>query len=64
MDSPLIANQPPPPKMHIDPKVLAPKLLHGETKQGFMTAKFKPAKTLVEKISRDHQSASQIRLLL
>jgi hypothetical protein len=64
MDSPLIVNQPPPRKMHIDPKVLAPRLLHGEIMQGFMTAKFKPAKTLVEKISRDHQSDSQIRLLL
>ena len=64
MDSPLIANRQSPPKMHIDPKVLAPRLLHGETMQGFMTARFRRAKTLVETISRDHQSAGQIRLLL
>jgi hypothetical protein len=64
MDSPLIVNRPPPPKMHIDSKVLTPRLLNGEAIQGFLTAKFKRAKTLVEKISRDHQSAGQIRLLL
>jgi hypothetical protein len=66
MDSPLIVKPPPPPKMHIDPKVLAPRLLHGETMQGFMTATvaLKPAKTLVGTISRNDQSAGQIRLLL
>jgi hypothetical protein len=64
MDSSLIVNHPPQPKMRIDPEVLAPRLLHGETMQGFMTAKYKPAETLVETIYRDHQSASQIRLLL
>jgi hypothetical protein len=64
MGSPLIVNRPPPPKMYIDPKVLAPRLLHGEIMQGFMTARFQRAHTLVETISRDHQSAGQIRVLL
>ena len=64
MDSPLIEKQRPPSKMDIDPKVLAPRLLHGETMQGFMTARFRRAKPLVETISRDQQSAGQIRLLL
>ena len=64
MDTPLLANRRPPPKLHIDHNVLSPKLLHGETKHGIMTAKFKPAKKLAEVISRDDQSASQVRLLL
>jgi hypothetical protein len=32
--------------------------------QGFMTAEFKKAETLVEKFGHRDQSASQIRLLL
>jgi hypothetical protein len=32
--------------------------------QGFMTAHFRPARSTVERFSHDHQSASQIRLLL
>jgi len=64
MDTPLLVNKPPPQKMHIDHNVLSPRLLHGETKQGIMTAKFKPAKKLVEKISLNDQSPAQIRLLL
>jgi len=63
MDMPFPVNQPPPPDVHIDHNVLSPKLLHGETKQGIMTAKFKPAK-LVENISLNDQSAAQIRPLL
>ena len=64
MATPLLVNPLPPPEMHIDHNVLSPRLLHGETKQGIMTAKFKHAKTVVENISRRDQGASQIRLLL
>ncbi|KAH9959519.1 hypothetical protein BJV74DRAFT_984284 [Russula compacta] len=64
MNSPLLVRRPPPPKMHLDPKILSPRLLHGESMQGFMTAKYKQGKTLVEPFTHDHQSASQIRLLL
>jgi hypothetical protein len=52
------------PKMHTDQSVLSPRLLHGETTQGFMTADFKPARAASEPFSHDHQSARQIRLLL
>ncbi|KAF8270139.1 hypothetical protein EI94DRAFT_1572222, partial [Lactarius quietus] len=63
MNSSRLVNQPPPPKMHIDPNILSPRLLYGETMQGFMTANFRPARSTVERFHRDHQSASQIRLL-
>ena len=52
------------PKEHIDQSVLSPRLLYGETTQGFMTADFKPARMTVEPFFRDDQSAAQIRLLL
>ena len=64
MDSPLLFYQQPPPSVHLSHKDLSPRLLYGETIQGFMTAEFKQAKTLVEKFSHRDQSASQIRLLL
>jgi hypothetical protein len=51
------------PKIHIKPSVLPPRLLHGETTQGFMTGEFKPAKATSEPFSHDYQSARQIRLL-
>ncbi|KAI0302836.1 hypothetical protein B0F90DRAFT_1667445 [Multifurca ochricompacta] len=60
--SPLLGNQHPPPGVHVDPKVLLPTLLHGEKVQGFMTAEFKPAKTVVEPFFHDHQTADQVRL--
>ena len=63
MNSPLLVNQPTH-GVHFDPTILSPKLLFGETIQGFMTAEFKEAKVLVDHFSRDHQSAQQIRLLL
>jgi hypothetical protein len=63
MNSARLVSQPSPPKMHIDPSVLSPRLLNGETMQGFMTAHFRPARSTVERFSHDHQSASQIRLL-
>ena len=53
-----------PPKIHIEPSVLSPRLLYGEITQGFMTAHFRPVRATVERFSYDHQSASQIRLLL
>ena len=52
------------PKKHLDQSVLSPRLLHGETTQGFMTADFKPARATSEPFSHDYQSARQIRLLL
>ena len=64
MDSPLLVDQLPQSGIHIDHKNLLPRLLYGETVQGFMTAEFKHAETLVEKFVRRDQSASQIRLLL
>ncbi|KAI9443992.1 hypothetical protein H4582DRAFT_2095349 [Lactarius indigo] len=63
MNSSRLVNQPPPPNMHIDPSILSPRLLYGETTQGFMTADFRPARATVEPFTLDHQSASQIRLL-
>ena len=51
-------------KKHLNQSVLSPRLLHGETTQGFMTADFKPARATSERFSHDHQSAHQIRLLL
>ncbi|KAF8491332.1 hypothetical protein F5888DRAFT_1057818 [Russula emetica] len=64
MDSSLFVDQRPPPRIHVDHKNLSPRLLYGETVQGFMTAEFKQAETLVEKFSHRDQSDSQIRLLL
>ena len=64
MDSPLLVDQRPPPRVHVDYRNLSPRLLYGETVQGFMTAEFKQAETLVEKFSHRDQGAPQIRLLL
>jgi hypothetical protein len=64
MDSPLIVDQRPQLRIHADHKNLSPRLLYGETVQGFMTAEFKQAETLVEKFVHRDQGASQIRLLL
>jgi len=64
MNSPLLVDQRPPPRIHVDQKNLSPRLLYGESVQGFMTAKFKQAETLVENFGHRDQSASQIRLLL
>jgi hypothetical protein len=64
MNSSRLVSQPLPSNMHMDPSTFSPKLLYGETTQGFMTAHFRPARSTVEKFSHDHQSAAQIRLLL
>ena len=64
MGSPLLADQLPRPGIHADHKDLSPRLLYGEIVQGFMTAEFKKAETLVEEFHRRDQSPSQIRLLL
>jgi hypothetical protein len=64
MNSSHLVNHPLPANIHTDPSTFSPKLLHGETMQGFMTAHFRPASSTVEKFSHDHQSAAQIRLLL
>jgi hypothetical protein len=64
MDSPLLVDQRPPPRVHFDHKNLSPRLLYGETVQGFMTAEFKQAETLVEKFVHRDLSDSQVRLLL
>ena len=64
LSSSRLVSERPPPKIHIDPSVLTPRLLYGETTQGFMTAHFRPVRATVERFSHDHQSASQIRLLL
>ncbi|KAI0257878.1 hypothetical protein BC834DRAFT_391257 [Gloeopeniophorella convolvens] len=63
MNSPLIGKQVAPTKLRFDPEILKPKLLHSETAQGFMTARFRPAKVLRDEFRHDHQNASQIRLL-
>ena len=64
MEYPLLACPQPPSRVHVDPKNLSPRLLYGETIQGFMTAKFNQAETLVENFDHSDLSASQIRLLL
>jgi hypothetical protein len=64
MSSPLLVDQLPRPGIHVDLKSLSPRLLYGETVQGFMTAEFKQAEILVEKFHHRDLSASQIRLLL
>jgi hypothetical protein len=64
MNSPCLVSEPLPPNLHMDPSTFSPKLLYGETMQGFMTAHFLPARSTVENFSHDHQSAAQIRLLL
>ena len=64
MDSPLLVDQRSPPGIHVDHKNLSPRLLYGETMQGFMTTEFKQAETLVEKFVHHDQSDAQIRLLL
>ena len=51
-------------KASINKSVLSPRLLYGETTQGFMTADYKPKRTTSEAFSRENQSAAQIRLLL
>ncbi|KAI0247518.1 hypothetical protein BJV78DRAFT_1380231 [Lactifluus subvellereus] len=60
MSSRLLVKQP---RMRLDPKILSPRLLHGETVQGFMTANFRQEEGSVERFAYDHQSASQIPLL-
>ncbi|KAH9171607.1 hypothetical protein EDB89DRAFT_1906886 [Lactarius sanguifluus] len=64
MNSSHLVSQPPPPNMHIEPSILSPRLLYGETTQGFMTANFRPARATVEPFVHDNQSASQIRPLM
>jgi hypothetical protein len=64
LSSSILVNQPLPPKVHINPDMLSPRLLYGEKAQGFMTAHFRPVRATGEHFSRDRQSASQIRLLL
>jgi hypothetical protein len=64
MDSPLLVDQLPRPGIRVDIKNLSPRLLYGETVQGFMTAEFKQAETLVEKFAHRDLSDSQVRLLL
>ena len=64
VDSSLLVHKRPSSKILVDRNVLSPRLLHGETTQGFMTAKFKRAETLTEPFSQDHQSSAQIRLFL
>ncbi|KAN0134234.1 hypothetical protein V8E53_008006 [Lactarius tabidus] len=59
-----LVSQPPPPEMHINPSILSPRLLCGETTQGFMTADCRPARATFEPFSHDDLSASQIRLFL
>lgn len=63
MNSQLLVNQPLH-GVHFDPTILSPKLLCGETTQGFMTAEFKEAEMSVDRFSRDHQDVPQIRLFL
>jgi hypothetical protein len=58
-----LVDPPSPLRIPIDPRALSPRILHGETAQGFMTAEFKPADRLVEPFTLDHQSDSQVRLL-
>ncbi|KAN0134237.1 hypothetical protein V8E53_008009, partial [Lactarius tabidus] len=64
INSSRLVSQPSPPETHIDPSALSPRLLYGETTQGFMTADFRPARATFEPFSHDHLSASKIRLLL
>ena len=64
MNSSRLVSQPLPPDIHMDPSTFSPKLLYGEANQGFMTAHFRPARSTVDNFDHDHQSASQIRLLL
>ena len=52
------------PKIHLNNRVLSPRLLHGETTQGFMTADCKPARATYEPFSHNVQSASHFRLFL
>ncbi|KAH9039451.1 hypothetical protein EDB83DRAFT_2411806, partial [Lactarius deliciosus] len=64
MNSSHLVSQLSPPNMHIEPSILSPRLLYGETTQGFMTADLRPARATVEPFVHDNQSASQIRSLL
>ena len=64
LNSSHLVSQLPIPKVHIDQSVLSPRLLYGETTQGFVTTNFKSARATYEQFSRDDQSAAQIRLLL
>ncbi|KAI9450278.1 hypothetical protein BJY52DRAFT_1215556, partial [Lactarius psammicola] len=63
MNSSRLVGQLSPPKMHVNQSVLSPRLLYGETTQGFMTADFRLGRPTVEPFSHDHQSAYQIGLL-
>ena len=64
MNSIHLASQLSTPKVHADQNVLSPRLLYGETTQGFVTTNFKSARATFEPFSRDDQSVDQIRLLL
>ncbi|KAH9023376.1 hypothetical protein EDB85DRAFT_2184321 [Lactarius pseudohatsudake] len=59
-----LVNQLSPPNMRIAPSILSPRLLYGETTQGFMIADIQSARVTVEPFVHDYQSASQIRTLL
>ncbi|KAI0296531.1 hypothetical protein B0F90DRAFT_1035697 [Multifurca ochricompacta] len=60
----LLTKKSAPPGVHTNPRISSPIPLNGEEVQGFMTAKFRPAKTFLKPFIHDRQSASQIRLLL
>jgi hypothetical protein len=64
MFSPLIVNQTTPTKAGTKPREFHPALLYGEKVQGFMTATFVPARTVVELFTHDNQTADQVRLRL
>jgi hypothetical protein len=64
MEFPFLVYHQPPPSAHADHQNLPPKLLYGETMQGFMTAEFKQGEILVKNFDRRNLSAPLVRLLL
>lgn len=59
-----LVTPPPQPNVHVDTSLLSPRLVFGETTQGFMTTNSLSVKVSVEHFLHNHQSASQIQHLL
>jgi hypothetical protein len=52
------------PESPIDVELLKPRLLPGETMQGFMTSRYQPAKRSIEQFKNEHINIVKLRMLL
>jgi len=64
IESPFFVHHQPPQTTHADDPDLSPRLLYGETMQGFMTAEFKQGEILVKNFVHRNLTAPLVRLFL